>query len=188
MIDRALSDLEKASVVKESDGETKVSKIVAAFSESVARGLKEAFPGSENTDRRRVTTASSFTISDIQIVAGRRKNVERVIGLVKNGSSEIVEDVTLVISFFGKDGKLIDVTDDFTRIEGIIRPGEASAFAVSRELGDWETSEDMLNGKRAAAVQARVGKFSMIDLANKPLHGAPAAAPSSSTEAEGRRP
>jgi len=161
-LESTLSKIDETVQKRDADGKTRFEKIVQGVSSSIAAGAKAGFSAGlgQKPSEEKLPVRDKFEIKEAKVVAGRMKNEERVIGIFKNGSNVAVSNVQLVVIARDKEGRLIDVSADFARVPGVVKPGEEQGFAVQRSLGEFSEKEDALAQRKAATVSVSVSDFS----------------------------
>lgn len=158
-----MDQLEHSVQSKDSEGNTQIGRIVKGLSSSAAEGMRKSFQGSENEEaKRELEIRDLIKIKDVKINSGRMKNQEKVIGLVKNESSEIVQNISLNVVFKNSNGALLDVSGKFTSVNGVLKPGQELGFEVDRELGDFQEKDEFLVQRKAAKVVVSITKLSIL--------------------------
>jgi hypothetical protein len=95
---------------------------------------------------------SAIEIRDTQIVDHDFPDQERVIGIVRNGSSTVVRKIHVNLQFRAGDGRLIDVMDDDRIVTQPLGPNQERGFVVYRSLGNIEQAVDELRANKANRV------------------------------------
>jgi len=95
---------------------------------------------------------STIEIRDIQIVGHDFPDQERVVGIVRNGSSTVVKKIYVNLQFRAGDGRLIDVLDDDRIVTQPLAPNQERGFVVYRRLGNIEQPVDELRANKANRV------------------------------------
>jgi hypothetical protein len=158
-----MDQLEQSVQSKDSEGNTQIGRIVKGLSSSAAEGMRKGFQGSQDEEaKRELEIRDLIKIKDVKINSGRMKNQEKVIGLVKNESSEIVQNISLNVVFKDSNGALLDVSGKFSSINGVLKPGQELGFEVDRELGDFQEKDEVLAQRKAAEVVVSITKLSIL--------------------------
>ncbi len=162
-LEAVLSKIDESVQKKDGSGKTRLETIIQGASSSVAAGFKAGFSSGPTlkTDDEKLSVRDKLAIKETKIVAGQTKNMERVIGILRNDSNVAVSNVQLVMIMRDKAGNLIDVASDFARVPGTIKPGQEQGFSVQRTLGDFNEKEDVLALRKAATVSASVSDLSL---------------------------
>ena len=126
-----LQGLEKASKAKNDKGESTLQAAVATIVEELSSGVKAGFTSGMGSGRKK-TGLDQLAAKDVKFVPGRMDNEEKIIGVVHNSSPDTYTGVELSLSIKDKDGKLIDVINEFVHVPGEIAPGKEVGFAVGR--------------------------------------------------------
>lgn len=162
-VKEAMDQLEHSVQAKDAQGNTQVARIASGLSRSTADGIRQGFQGGHEEDvKKELETREKVALREIKIVPGRMKNQEKVIGLLKNGSSETIQNVSLNVIFKDANGGLLDVSSRSSSIHGILKPGDEVGFEVERELGGFREKEDDLAQRKAADVTVSVTGLSIV--------------------------
>ena len=163
VINQFMSQLENAAVAKDASGKTQITKIVEGFSKSASEGMSGGFSAA-STDKKMkdFETADKIVIKEIKIVAGSNKNKEKVIGIIKNESAFIVSDVNFSAIYRKADDSLLDVSAQFNRVSGTMKPGDELGFELQRELGDYNEKPEVLALNRASKVTLKVISLNIV--------------------------
>lgn len=157
------SELEEVTRTKDDEGRTQVGRIVEGFSSTVAESFKAGFSGGQNEeDKAELAVIDKLVMKDVTIVPGSHKGEERVIGVLRNESTETIADVNLSVVFNGQNGRLVDVSTRFARVEGALKPGHERGFAVERESGDSDEKDEVLNARKASIAAVSVTGLRII--------------------------
>jgi hypothetical protein len=158
-----LDQLEQSVQKKDPAGDTQIGRIAAGFSRSAAEGMRQGFQGSQNEEaKRELEIRDKIQIKDVKITSGRMKNQEKVIGLVKNESSEVVQNISLNVVFKDANGTLLDVSSKFSSINGVLKPGQELGFEVDRDLGSFQDKDEVLAQRKAAEAIVSITKLSLL--------------------------
>ncbi len=112
-----------------------------------------------------VKYSGQVVVTNIQQGTARSKAEEKYFASVVNNSDRMLRDVALRGTFYGADGKAIDVDDGiYSRIPAL-PPFSTNVITVTRRLGDYNDSNEMLNSNRAARVDISVASFSVVESA-----------------------
>jgi hypothetical protein len=156
-VENFLSQLEKASVTKDANDKTQISKIMEGISKSATAGFQQGFSGGQNDRiKSEMPVVEKLIFKDIKIVSGRQNNQEKVVGIIKNESAEIISDVNVCIVYRKSDDSLLDVSATFNQIKGVLKPGAELGFEFQRELGSYKDADEVLAQKKAAKVTLTV--------------------------------
>ena len=90
------------------------------------------------------------------------KMQENIIGLIKNNSDAIVSNIQLNVVSRDKDGKLLDVTSNFARVQGTLKPGQELGFSVERSLCDFNEKAEELAGRKATTATVSIVELSVV--------------------------
>ena len=162
-IEAVISSLENASQKKDAAGKTRVSKIIEGVSSSVADGFKAGFSSDENgKTKEQLAVRDKLEVREVKISNGRMKMQENIIGLIKNNSDAIVSNIQLNVVSRDKDGKLLDVTSNFARVQGTLKPGQELGFSVERTLGDFNEKAEELAGRKATTATVSVVELTVV--------------------------
>jgi hypothetical protein len=156
-VDSALNQIEDAVQKKDAGGKTQLSRIFEGVSKSASSGLSAGFEnGQSDRAKEELAARDKLAVRNIKLVAGQSKNQERLIGTVKNDGAGTVSDVRLNVTYFDKDGNLLDVSSTFSSVQGAIKPGEELGFEVSRTLGEFNQKEDVFAAHKASTAKVVV--------------------------------
>lgn len=162
-VEKTLVQLETATQTKDAGGKTQLSRILEGMSASAGRSISAGFESGQNEKTKdELAVIEKITLTEIKIVAGSQKTHERVIGVIKNESSATVSDVKFNVMFKDKDGRLMDVSTTFSRLEGSIKPGAELGFEVKRDLGSFSEKEDVLAARKATTAVVAVTDLRLV--------------------------
>lgn len=162
-VEKTLAQLEAATKEKDGNGKTQLGRVLEGISASAGQAISSGFESGQNEKtKEQLPIMEKITLKEIKIVAGSQKNQERVIGLIKNDSAEIVSDVKLNVIFRDQDGKLMDVSTLFSRVEGPLKPGVELGFEVKRDLGAYNEKEEVLAARKAGTAVVAVTGLRLV--------------------------
>lgn len=162
-VEKTLAQLEAATKVKDDNGKTQLGRVFEGLSSSAGRAISDGFESGQNEKtKEQLPVMEKITLKEIKIVAGSQKHQERVIGVVKNDSAETVSDVKLNVIFKDQDGKLMDVSTSFSRVEGTLKPGAELGFEVKRDLGSYNEKEEVLAARKAASAVVAITGLRLV--------------------------
>lgn len=162
-IQAVLNQLEESAQIKDSEGNTQISRIASGLSRSAAGGIRKGFQGGQHEDsKQELEVRQRLVIKDLKILPGRMKNQEKLIGLIRNDSSETVKSILLNVLFKDSEEELIDVSSKFSNISGILKLGDELGFEVERELGSFQETEEILAQRKASSAAVNVANFSIV--------------------------
>jgi hypothetical protein len=151
--DGLLHGIDKLAETKDANGEMAIKKSVSKLVEGIAAGARAGFENGVKPEH--AADFSKLRIEQIKVVDGRMENQEKIIGIIHNDSAMKYSDISLSAIVRDKDGHLIDVLKDFTRVEGVIAPGKELGFSIDRDFRRFNDKDDKA-GTRAATVDITV--------------------------------
>jgi len=164
VVENFLSQLEKAAVNKDANDKTQISKIMEGISKSASAGIQQGFSGGQNDKiKKQIAVLEKITLREVEIVAGSQKNKEKVIGIIKNESAEIVSEIKVNAIYRKADDSLLDVSTQFNRVQGTLKPGAELGFEFSRELGRFNDKEEVFAQNKAAKVALSVVDLNIVE-------------------------
>jgi hypothetical protein len=162
-VEQFLSQLEKASVTKDANDKTQITKIMEGISKSATEGFQQGFSGGQNDKiKNEMSVLEKIVFKDIKIVSGSQKNQEKVIGIVKNDSTEILSDINVSIIYRKSDDSLLDVSAQFNQVKGVLKPGAELGFEFKRDLGSYKDKDEVLALNKADKVTLTVVDLNIV--------------------------
>ena len=163
-VEQFLSQLEKASVTKDANDKTQITKIMEGISKSATAGFQQGFSGGKNDKiKKEMSVYDKIVFKDIKIVSGSQKNQEKVIGIVKNDSTEILSGINVSIIYRKSDDSLLDVSSQFNQVKGVLKPGAELGFEFKRDLGSYNDKDEFLALNKAAKVTLTVVDLNIVE-------------------------
>ena len=164
VVENFLAQLENASVVKDANDKTQIAKIIEGISKSASAGFQQGFSGGQSDKiKKQMAVFDKVIIKEIKIVSSGQKNQEKVVGIIKNESPEIISDINVNIIYRKADDSLLDVSTQFNRIQGILKPGSELGFEFKHELGSFNDKDEVLAQNKAAKVTITIVDVDIIN-------------------------
>jgi hypothetical protein len=163
IINQFMSQLENAAVKKDANGKTQITKILEGVSKSATEGMSGGFSAAVTDKKMKdLEAADKIVIKEIKIVTGGNKNKEKVIGIIKNEGTYIVSDINFSAIYRKADDSLLDVSTQFNRVSGTMKPGDELGFELQRELGDYNEKPEVLALNKASKVTLKVVSINIV--------------------------
>lgn len=158
-----LNEIESASQAKDADGKSQVERIASSFVRSTTQGVKSGFEGDKGeVAKEALAVIDKIDIREVKIVESQFKGKERVIGIVRNNSDKVVQNIQLNIIFRNSAGALMDVSSSFSRINGTLKPAAEIGFETDRSIGDSKSTEEDLAKNRSSTAVVTIQSLQII--------------------------
>lgn len=114
--------------------------------------------------REMIDLRDELKISEVQLIknSGRGNAAPRLIGTISNNGEKAAQYVQLQLVVRDKDGKLLDVSQGEMGIQGVLLPGEQSAFSIPLHSMDPEHLQAE-NGFDPETMAISVTRLQVID-------------------------
>lgn len=146
---------------KTDDGDSVIQNSFSQISEDLSSGISIGFKrGSSQTEE--IIDLAGIEVQQVTFTNGRMDNQEKIIGILANTSDVTYTNISLSVIVKDENGKLIDVINNFTKVNGTLAPGKQLGFAVDREYRPFGEEHEKEGTKGSAAevtiIEAKIVK------------------------------
>lgn len=159
--EKFVSGLEKLALAKDSSGESIIKNSVSKIAEDLSTGIKQGFSNGMSVSEKSKINYSDLVITNVKFVNGRMDNAEKIIGLIHNKSNITYKNFTLSVNIKDKDGNLIDVISEFSRVDGEIGPNKELGFGIERSFKPFGDKSEG-NEKRGFSADVTITKCDIV--------------------------
>ena len=143
----------------------KVKAVVSHFAEDIVGGFRQAFQ--PDSDRERlvefVNTKERIVLRDVTRAMSSFKNKEKFVGIIENRSEHPIAQITLNMSCYSEDGKLMDAANKWLSAIQLLQAGESMSFEIERAVRPHDASEEKADSK-AHSIELKVASFKIKKL------------------------